>query len=315
MLRVTILVPIYGVERYIAECAASLLSQTYADIEYVFCDDATPDASLARLRETVARFPGRAASVRIIANERNSGLGATRARLLKEVRTPLFAIVDSDDRLPPDAIATLVRRQHETGADIVEGAYQPFTSVGLGASVLPTHAVGEAYRRRAQCQNIIANRVWGKLYVTEAVRRVPNLFIAGIDYAEDLCATLRLAAVTTRAWTDTVIYHYRTDNAASYTANITPARLRQYLLASREVLRFYHERGHLPFSLELGLLSAYRLCRRYGLPRAEVDNIIRYVPEHLTAALLRRLLTGGTASHAVGETLYRIVRALVGRWP
>lgn len=312
-MRVTVLVPIYGVERYITECAASLLSQTYADIEYVFCDDATPDASLARLRETVARFPERAASVRIIANERNSGLGATRARLLDEVRTPLFTIVDSDDRLPPDAIAALVRRQRETGADIVEGAYSPFTANGLRGRVRPSHAHGRAYLNRVLCQNIIANRVWGKLYRTEAARRVPGLFVAGIDFAEDLAATLRLAAVTTRAWTDAVVYHYRTDNAASYTTNITPARLRQYLRASQTVLSFYHRRGHLPLSLEIGLLNAYRLCRRYGLPRAEADNIMRYVPEHITASLLLRLLTGGTVSNAVGEIVYRTTRWITAR--
>ena len=43
---VTILIPIYGVEQYIADCAESLFAQTYPDIEYVFCDDSTPDCSV-----------------------------------------------------------------------------------------------------------------------------------------------------------------------------------------------------------------------------------------------------------------------------
>ena len=38
-MRVTILVPVYKVERYIAECAESLFTQTYPDIDYIFCDD------------------------------------------------------------------------------------------------------------------------------------------------------------------------------------------------------------------------------------------------------------------------------------
>ena len=50
---VTVIVPVYGVEKYIAECAESLFSQTYSDIEYVFCDDCTPDRSIELLREVV----------------------------------------------------------------------------------------------------------------------------------------------------------------------------------------------------------------------------------------------------------------------
>lgn len=312
-MRVTALVPIYGVERYIAECAESLLSQTYPDMEYVFCDDATPDASIGVLRETLSRFPDRASHVRIIANERNSGLGATRARLLKEVRTEAFIFVDSDDRLPPDAVANLVARQQATCADIVEGAYRAFTSHAVGAAVLPTHATSGAYRRKVLCQNIVSNRVWGKLYVTAAARRVVDLFVPGIDYAEDFCATSRLAAVTSRAWTDDVVYHYRTDNAASYTSNVSERSLRQYMLASARVLAFYHRLGHLPLSLELGLLNVWRESRRMGIPLAVADNAIRYVPEHLTASLLLRLLRGGNMSNAVGETLYRAARWITAR--
>ena len=50
---VTILVPIYGVEPYIAQCAESLFQQTYTDLEYVFCNDCTPDRSIEVLHEVM----------------------------------------------------------------------------------------------------------------------------------------------------------------------------------------------------------------------------------------------------------------------
>lgn len=50
---ITIIVPIYGVERYIRECAVSLFTQTHEDIEYIFCDDCTPDRSMDILREVM----------------------------------------------------------------------------------------------------------------------------------------------------------------------------------------------------------------------------------------------------------------------
>ena len=68
MMKVSVLVPIYGVEKYIEQCAKTLFAQTYADIEYVFVDDCTPDRSVEVLHTIVrpclrrdphpASFPG-----------------------------------------------------------------------------------------------------------------------------------------------------------------------------------------------------------------------------------------------------------------
>ena len=67
-MRVTLLVPVYKVERYIAECAESLFTQTYPDIDYIFCDDGTPDSSINVLQSVVERHPERQGRVTIITN-------------------------------------------------------------------------------------------------------------------------------------------------------------------------------------------------------------------------------------------------------
>ena len=120
---VTIIVPIYDVEKYIAECAESLFAQTYSDIEYVFCDDCTPDRSMEVLRKVMERHPERKEHVRIIRNEQNKGLGGTRRHLISHINSEAFIIVDSDDVLPSDAVKILVNRMKETDTEIVDGAY------------------------------------------------------------------------------------------------------------------------------------------------------------------------------------------------
>ena len=55
---VSLLVPIYGVEKFIEKCAVSLFEQTYSNIEYVFVDDCTPDNSISVLRDIIAEYPG-----------------------------------------------------------------------------------------------------------------------------------------------------------------------------------------------------------------------------------------------------------------
>ena len=55
-MKVSILIPVYGVEHYIAQCVKSLMEQTYDDIEYIFVDDCTPDNSILLLREVLQDY-------------------------------------------------------------------------------------------------------------------------------------------------------------------------------------------------------------------------------------------------------------------
>ena len=77
MMKVSILVPVYGVEKYIEKCAVSLFEQSYEDIEYIFVNDCTPDRSIGVRRGTIARYPQRQKQVLILGREVKRWLGAT----------------------------------------------------------------------------------------------------------------------------------------------------------------------------------------------------------------------------------------------
>ena len=307
---VTVIVPVYGVEKYIAECAESLFAQTYPNIEYVFCDDCTPDRSIERLCEVIERYPERKEHVRIIRNETNKGIGATRSRLVSEVNTDTFLFVDSDDVLPVNAVETLVKRMKETDTYIVDGAYAIYIDEKVGKVIIPPHDEPSKYLDKILCQNIILPRVWGRLYKTLVLNKVKDLFIEGIDFAEDICATSRLACVTSRSWTDEVVYYYRVDNINSYTRNITKKNVLSYFRAMSVVLSFYHQRkGHLPMSLEIGVLNAYRQCGRSNIPVSKADEVIGYVPEHFSAQLLYWLFHRKSRFVLkLTDYLYRLIR-------
>lgn len=309
---ITILVPVYGVEKYIEECAESLFSQKYDDIEYIFCDDCTPDRSIDILCKVVERHPEREGHVRIIHNEQNKGLGGTRLHLISEIKTDYFLIVDSDDVLPLNAVAALASKMKETDTDIVDGAYSVYADEKSAKAILPPHDSPSKYLDKILCQNIILPRVWGRLYKTSVLQQVKDLFIEGIDFAEDICATSRLACVTSRSWTDEVVYYYRTDNINSYTRNITKKNILSYFRAMAVVLSFYHQRkGHLPMSLEIGVLNAYRECGRSNIAISLADETIGYVPEHFTAQLLYKLFhCKSKLVLKIADFLYRLVREI-----
>ena len=100
MLKISILTPIYGVEKYIEQCARSLFEQSYASIEYIFVDDCTPDKSIGILQSLLKEYPERAQQVRIIHHDRNRGVGAARQTALMAATGDYLLFADSDDMLP-----------------------------------------------------------------------------------------------------------------------------------------------------------------------------------------------------------------------
>ena len=78
MPELSVCVPVYRAERYIAACARSLFEQTIDDIEYIFVDDGSPDRSIARLLEVAAAYPRRLPPIRIIPHPANPASAAAR---------------------------------------------------------------------------------------------------------------------------------------------------------------------------------------------------------------------------------------------
>ena len=68
---VSVLVPIYNVEAYIEQCVRSLFEQTYDNVEYVFCDDCSPDASIQILETIIKEYLQRSGRIQIMHHAKN----------------------------------------------------------------------------------------------------------------------------------------------------------------------------------------------------------------------------------------------------
>lgn len=100
--KVSVILPIYGVEEFIGECVDSLVAQTFSDFEVVCVDDGSPDRSVEVAREHI----GDDARFRFFAQE-NAGLSAARNHGLREARGDYLLFLDSDDLLVPQALELL----------------------------------------------------------------------------------------------------------------------------------------------------------------------------------------------------------------
>lgn len=111
---VSIIVPVYNAQSFLAECVESLLGQTCEELELLFVDDGSTDDSAAIL----ARFSERDSRIRVISQE-NAGPGAARNRGIDEARGEYLYFFDSDDFCESTLIERAVDRARETQADIV----------------------------------------------------------------------------------------------------------------------------------------------------------------------------------------------------
>lgn len=119
MPKVSVIVPVYGVEKYIERCARSLFEQTLDDIEYMFVDDCTPDRSIEILKQVLVEYPQRKPQVVIHRMEHNSGQAVVRKWGIQNANGEYVIHCDSDDWVDSDMYRAMYRKAKEDNADIV----------------------------------------------------------------------------------------------------------------------------------------------------------------------------------------------------
>ena len=117
--RISLIVPVYGVEKYIRQFAESALGQTYADVQFIFVNDGTKDRSMDILEELIEEKISHLRERILIVNKENGGLPSARKAGLDVAEGEYILFADSDDWLELDALAKVMAKVEETGADIV----------------------------------------------------------------------------------------------------------------------------------------------------------------------------------------------------
>lgn len=120
---VSILVPIYNVEKYIEKCAESLFTQTYQDLEYVFVDDCCQDNSIAILENIIKKHGIPDDKYTIVRHLQNEGIAVSRADCIGHARGEYILFVDSDDWIEKNMVEALIVATNGGEIDIVACDY------------------------------------------------------------------------------------------------------------------------------------------------------------------------------------------------
>ena len=226
---VSLIVPIYGVEAYIEQCARSVLGQTYPNMEFIFVNDGTKDGSMDVLARVLKDFPDR--NVKIV-NKENAGLPQARKSGLEVATGEYVMHVDADDWIEADAAARLVEKALETGADLV---YCDFWKEYANRSKLDHERLYTVETKASWMKRLYNDGAYGYVWCKFAKRSLyEGIFAPRFNMHEDIIFSTQLIfRATLIAQLSVPLIHYRRTNDSSATR---VARAKRRTQSARNIL-------------------------------------------------------------------------------
>jgi len=259
--KVSVLVPVYGVENYIEKCANTLFSQTFTDIEYVFVDDCSTDTSILKLKKVISLYPERAASIKIIKHEQNRGVASARQTAIDAATSDYILFVDSDDYIEIDTVELLYMKALETSADIV---FCPFYYEYQNRK---TKIFKDIYStEKVQLINICfmgQPAFWNKMIRRQIIVENGIKIMPGINYGEDLSVVPQIIYYSDKfSLVQKPLYHYVQYNSDSYTSKFTEKSLKDTLEVIQILQNFFvNKPDYQKYRIILSTLKAVRKAK------------------------------------------------------
>lgn len=206
MSKVSVIIPVYGVEKYIERCVRSLFEQTLDDIEYLFIDDCTPDRSIDILKQVLEEFPHRKCQVVIHRMKQNSGQAKVREWGMRNATGEYVIHCDSDDWVETDMYRLMYDEAKRLDADIVMCGYK----VTDGQTVF-----SESYHQQTDKTKLISSlltlheawSVWNKMCKRTLYDN--DIVYPSLAMGEDMVLTTQLVLKALRIGViDKALYNY-----------------------------------------------------------------------------------------------------------
>ena len=238
--KVSVIIPVYGVERFIERCSRSLMEQTLDDIEYIFVDDASKDRSIELLNNILNFYPNRKDWVSIITHEINAGLPAARNTGLKYAKGEYVFHCDSDDFLELNALELLYKAAKNNNSDIV------WCDWFLTFENNERHMLEPSFSNPIQALKSMLGggmkyNVWNKLVRRRLYVDNDITFPAGYGMGEDMTMMFLFSYAHKVAYVGKALYHYVSNNA-SMTNVPKPEHLVELKHNSDRLLSFLEKR-------------------------------------------------------------------------
>ncbi|MCD7926866.1 MAG: glycosyltransferase [Bacteroides sp.] len=269
--KVSVLIPVYNVEKYVERCILSVLNQTMQEgVEIIIVNDSTPDRSMEIIHEALDTHSTNM-DIHIYNHETNRGQAATRNTAMSYATGEYTIHVDSDDYIEPDMLEKMYAKAVETDADIV---FTNFLEEYIDRCVCMSAHYNESRRVllknviRGNCSSLCNKLIRRSLYIENNIH-----WSEGYDMSEDYMVMVPLCFSTHKiAYIPSAFYHYIQYNTSSITKGIISQReLNGWIYASDSLVEFIKANKITGFDTDVTFrLLATRLrcmmnvCRKEG---------------------------------------------------
>lgn len=257
MAKVSVIVPVYNVEKYLKRCLDSLINQTLSDIDIICINDGSKDSSL-QILEQYAQKDSRI----VIYNQENSGLSVARNTGLEHASGEYIGFVDSDDWVDLDFYEKLYNSAKNNNADIAV------------ADFIREHPNKKPKRLKLKEEKIYTTPedkfmickvhregcVWNKIYRTEFIKSINLKFVPKMYY-EDRDFTIRSLYFSKKlVTTPNTYYRYFVNPKSIVNKRRNYIQDEHYILVRQQVLQFIKEHNiKVPDGLYKAEIYRYKL--------------------------------------------------------
>lgn len=188
--KVSVVVPIYNVEKYLRECVDSILNQTLKEIEVILVDDGSPD-NCGKIVDEYAKADKRVVAV----HQKNSGYSVAVNKGIDMAKGEYIGIIESDDWIEPDMYEKLFASAKENNTDVTKGLFYYYNPTLSGArqNVIYTNPSGIDLRfapnrafKLVEWPKIIGFHasIWSAIYKADFVKKIKIPETAGASYQD-----------------------------------------------------------------------------------------------------------------------------------
>lgn len=239
MSRVTIVVPTYNVEKYIAKCLDSLVKQDFDDYRIMVVNDGSPANEQAVIDEYARKYD----KIIPVVKE-NGGYGSVLQLAFSKIDSEYVLICDPDDWLSENALSTLVAAAEKHQADLTVGAkYLVFSDDGEETydksfneefgGLKPDH-VYKAHTKEFDALYFLEPSPHAKLYKTEMVKKLQFPF--KVSYTDNLLYFLTLAQVEKVVYVDEAVSYYLINREGNTRTDLRPAVIDAWITVFKTIM-------------------------------------------------------------------------------
>lgn len=242
IINVTVIVPMYNVERYVQETIESILSQTLQEIEVILVDDYSTD----RTYQIASHFANIDNRIVLLQHSENKGVSVARNAGIGRSRGQYIFFVDGDDTIPSDAIKKMYNAAVGQNADIVTGIYERFDNQGsylVNFFNQYSELKQEGEINICNCPALLYSVYsCGKLFKRTLIQS--DRFIEGLEYGEDQVFTITAFLRSSKIYNlSATVYNYRArEGSQSQSVYLNPIRnLENLFVMSRELQIIFNQ--------------------------------------------------------------------------